>query len=154
MEIRAATLSDVVALQTLFHAYRQLSAGSSPHETEADAGRWIETRLKRDEAVFLIAAEGHQLLGFATLYPGFSSISLQQFWTLNDLYVVDQARGQGVGTALLATVEAHATATQAKGIALETSVENLSAQRLYESLGYQKNTHYQPYFKKIGVSRG
>ncbi|MDO6707294.1 hypothetical protein [Photobacterium sp. 1_MG-2023] len=74
MEIRAATLSDVVALQTLFHADRQLS------------------------------------------------------------------------------VEAHATATQVKDIALETSVEHLSAQRLYESLSYQKNTHYQLYFKKIGVS--
>ncbi len=39
--------------------------------------------------------------------------------------------------------------TNAKGIELETAVDNKVAQSLYEDLGYIENTRYKTYFKKM-----
>ena len=45
--------------------------------------------------------------------------------------------------------EAYAKSTNAKGIELETSLDNVVAQSLYEDLGYLENTKYKQYFKKV-----
>ena len=45
--------------------------------------------------------------------------------------------------------ERYAKKTNAKGIELETAVDNKVAQSLYEDLGYVENTRYKTYFKKM-----
>jgi len=35
-----------------------------------------------------------QLMGFAQLYPSFSSVSMKRLWILNDLFVSSEARGK------------------------------------------------------------
>ena len=85
-------------------------------------------------------------LGFTQLYPTFSSVSAQLTWVLNDLYVVADARRLGVGKQLMETARAFALETNSKGIALETGKDNVTAQALYESLGYQKSDGVYHYF--------
>ncbi|UTM59704.1 GNAT family N-acetyltransferase [Photobacterium sp. CCB-ST2H9] len=148
MEVKIATLSETAQLSVLFHAYRQLSVSLDNDQPEAASKDWIEARIRHQDATFFIAEDAGEMIGFATLYQSFSSVSLQTYWTLNDLYVVEKARGLGAGSALLAAVDAYALATHSKGIALETACENVAAQRLYEALGYQENTKYKQYFKK------
>ncbi|MFS1450607.1 hypothetical protein BCT99_004805 [Vibrio lentus] len=43
----------------------------------------------------------------------------------------------------------YARDTNAKGIELETSLDNVVAQLLYEELGYLENTKYKQYFKQV-----
>jgi len=147
MEIREASIFELDPLSKLFHAYRQLSVSLDNTCNEQESKNWLEERLKNKEATFLIAIKNGSILGFATLYQGFSSISLKKYWALNDLYVVDEARGLGVGSALLVEVDSYAVATKSKGVELETSIDNVSAQSLYEQLGYLENTQYKSYFK-------
>lgn len=148
MKIREATMSDIKPLAKLFHAYRLLSVSLENTGSEQSSENWLTERIKEKEAIFLIAIRGQDLLGFATLYQGFSSVSLKKYWLLNDLYVVNNARGLGIGSSLLSEVEAFSIATRSKGVELETSIDNLSAQSLYEQIGYQENTQYKSYFKK------
>ena len=85
--------------------------------------------------------------GFTQLYPSFSSVSLRRLWILNDLFVAPSARGHGVGAALLARARVWAEETWAKGLVLETAVDN-PAQRLYESMGWRRDEaalHYALY---------
>ena len=96
-----------------------------------------------------MAERNGSFIGFATLYQGFSSVSLQKYWTLNDLYVKDEARGLGVGNALMAKADQFALDTNAKGIELETAISNTVAQSMYEKLGYVENTKYKSYFKPV-----
>ena len=147
MEVREAKLLDLDSLSALFHTYRQLSVSLNGASTIQESRNWLEERLANNEATFLIAIKDSDLCGFATLYQGFSSISLKKYWVLNDLYVLDSARGLGIGSKLLEAVDSYVITTNAKGVELETSVNNISAQSLYERLGYIENTQYKSYFK-------
>ena len=66
----------------------------------------------------------------------------RSLWTENrecylaELYVVPGRRGQGLGRALMEAVLATAREEGADGIDLNTSVDDVAARRLYESLGF------------------
>jgi GNAT superfamily N-acetyltransferase len=79
-------------------------------------------------------------LGYACLYWHFSSLQATETVLMNDLYVAPEARGRGVGRAL---IEAAAGVTRERGAAwLEwaTAPDNDTAQRLYDSLTSEKST--------------
>jgi GNAT superfamily N-acetyltransferase len=84
-------------------------------------------------------------LGFAQLYPSFSSISARRIWILNDLFVVRAARRMGVGRALLDAAREHAAATGAVHLVLETAITNRDAQSLYESYGFKRDDKFWVY---------
>jgi len=79
-------------------------------------------------------------LGFVQLYPSFSSVAACRIWVLNDLFVAPDARGSGVGRALMEAAREHAIRTGAKRLTLETTTENRRAWTLYENLGYVRQS--------------
>jgi GNAT superfamily N-acetyltransferase len=90
----------------------------------------------------LLAArdEGAVILGYACLYWHFSSLQATETVLMNDLYVAPEARGRGIGRAL---IEASAAVARERGAAwLEwaTAPDNHTAQRLYDSLTSEKST--------------
>ena len=133
-------------LSTLFDKYRQFYRQSSNH---AESKSFIKQRIENQDSVIFAAPDNDsRVLGFAQLYPSFSSITVQRKWILNDLYVSNNFRRQGVAGHLLNRVDQHAAATLAGSIFLETQVTNVSAQKLYESLGYKKEEEHYTYFIK------
>lgn len=149
MEIRETKTEDIEQLSYLFHSYRQLSVSLDNALPLRASSDWITARLVEGNAVFLVAVDNGKLLGFITLYQGFSSVSLSKYWILNDLYVDQAARGLGLGRKLMEYAENYAQETNSKGIELETSIDNAVAQNLYNDLGYVENTNYKSYFKKV-----
>ncbi len=76
---------------------------------------------------------------------------MERLWLLNDLFVAADARRTGAGRALLERAERHAREMGAQGLTLTTGNANLTAQRLYESCGWTRDsefTHYQRFFQK------
>jgi GNAT superfamily N-acetyltransferase len=134
----------------LFAAYRQFYR-LPPEEDGARA--FLSQRVEKGEAViFLALAENSPsatALGFTLLYPTFSSLSLKRLWILNDLYVVPEARKQGVAKALMEAARRLAVETGADSIALETAMDNHSARRLYEQLGYVRDVEFYRYALRI-----
>jgi GNAT superfamily N-acetyltransferase len=85
------------------------------------------------------AATG-ELLGYACLYWHLSSLAAAETVLMNDLFVVEAARGKGVGRAL---IEASATVARKRGAhSLEwaTAPDNTRAQALYDSTGAERET--------------
>jgi len=146
MEYRLAKEADLEALSVLFHEYRSTSISVGNLGELSDTQDWIVSRFHHDDAIFILAIEAEKLVGFITLYQGFSSISLQKYWILNDLYVRITVRGKGCAKALMVFAHDYAVETGAKGIELETGEHNMIAQNLYAGLGYVENTHYKHYF--------
>ena len=70
---------------------------------------------------------------------------MTRLWVLNDLFVDPSARRAGVGRALLERTRAWAVETNARGLTLSTQVTNVAAQRLYESLGWQRDNVFLHY---------
>lgn len=88
-----------------------------------------------EDGMLLGAWRGDELLGYACLYWHFTSLVPAETVLMNDLYVVEAARGQGVGRALL---EASATVARERGaqhLQWVTSPDNRTARRLYDSTG-------------------
>lgn len=142
MKIIKASIENLTELSVLFDGYRSFYKQNS----DLNAAReFLTERFKKiDSIIFLALDDQNNGLGFTQLYPSFSSVSMQRVYILNDLFVVPEARGKGVGKALLESAKEFANTQGAKGLTLETAIDN-PAQKLYEQLGWKKDTevfHY------------
>lgn len=147
MQIHQATSVDIDDLTLLFDAYRQFY-GQAPAPMAAAA--FIAERLAKSESViFLARGETGEAIGFAQLYPAFSSVAMKRMWYLNDLFVAASARQQGVARALLKQVATFARETDALTVKLATAVSNPPAKALYESEGYQKVIAFDHYTQRV-----
>jgi GNAT superfamily N-acetyltransferase len=144
MQIHLATPTDLDVVAPLFDLYRQFYG--LPAAPQVAAG-FISERLDRGDSVIFLARREEAGLGFVQLYPVFSSTAARpgRLWLLNDLFVTAAARGLGVGRALMERARNHALDSGATGIFLQTARDNLTAQRLYESLGYRRDDLFLVY---------
>ncbi|WP_085746003.1 GNAT family N-acetyltransferase [Pseudomonas sp. R45(2017)] len=140
--LRATTIH-LEAVAKLFDAYRGFYGQSSNLE---QSRAFIAERMAGNEsAIFLVEDESGEALGFVQLYPTFSSIDAHRTWLLSDLFTTPAARGRGVGRLLMNTARDFSIETGAKGLVLETATDNFTAQGLYESLGWIRDTGYYTY---------
>lgn len=132
IRITRADASQLEPAARLFDAYRQWY-GRPPDRSAAR--EFLRERLAASESVAYLAWVGHRAVGFAQLYPTYSSIGIGRIWILNDLYVAADLRGLGVGSRLLARCERWVRDSGAVGATLETALDN-PAQRLYVGRGW------------------
>ncbi|MEB1810214.1 MAG: GNAT family N-acetyltransferase [Bacillaceae bacterium] len=142
MNIYQATIKDLEGAALLFDQYRMFYKQPSNIE---EARNFIKERLEKNESVIFLVKDQENYLGFTQLYPTFSSISMKRAWILNDLYVDERARKQGIGEMLLFKAKELAQETGAKSISLSTAPDNYSAQKLYEKHGYQQDKQFFHY---------
>ena len=147
LRIVQAGMQHLDVLTPLFDAYRVFY--EQPSDEKA-ARAYLHARLSGLDAIVFIAFDGDTPAGFTLLYPSFSSVALGRAWLLNDLFVAPEAREQGVGEALLERAATFGEQTGAAKLTLQTQVENETAQRLYERLGWQRNTEFFAYILKLG----
>ena len=147
IEVVRATIDDLPQLVPLFDAYRQFY--KAPSDLEG-AQRFLQAHFEQQTSVIFLAfgtnEEGErQARGFTQLYPSFSSVSMKRLWILNDLFVAPEARRAGVGRALLERARQFAEETHAKGLSLQTATDNYTAQAVYETNGWQRETEFYAY---------
>jgi len=140
--LRATTIH-LDALAKLFDAYRGFYG--QPSNLEQSRAFIAERMAGNESAIFLVEDESGEVLGFVQLYPTFSSIDAHRTWLLSDLFTTPAARGRGVGRLLMNTARDFGVETGAKGLMLETATDNFTAQGLYESLGWVRDTGYYTY---------
>lgn len=144
MSINRASVADLDALVPLFCGY--LAFYQRKHD-EAEVRRFLAQRLERGESVLYLARDDQgDAQGFVQLYPFFASLQLAPAWLLSDLFVAPTARRQGLAEALMDSARAHAEATGACGLQLETAKDNFAGQTLYEKLGYVRDEVFYTYW--------
>ena len=138
-----ADVTDIDLLAPLFDSYRQFYGRPSDPEL---CRRYLTDRLSREESVvFLAGVPRSSAVGFTQMYPTFGSLSAARIFILYDLFVAVAARQKGVGRLLMERARQHAQEAGARSIVLETARTNLAAQRLYESLGYERDDQFLTY---------
>ncbi|UCJ17047.1 GNAT family N-acetyltransferase [Pseudomonas sp. MM211] len=144
MPIRVAATADLDDLAPLFAAYLHFYAVA---KSAAQVRDFLAARLERgDSTIFIARDEQGVAQGFVQLYPLYASLALRPSLLLSDLYVADRARRQGIGEQMLDAARQHALNTGACGLQLETARTNLTAQSLYERLGYVRDAVYLTYW--------
>lgn len=144
---RLATNTDLDNLAELFNAYRMFyQKGNDLTLSKNFIAERIE---KQDSTIFTAIANTGKLIGFAQLYPIFSSLSAEKAWILNDLYVIPEARKNGAATNLIQNSITFCREQKAGWISLQTAQTNLQAQQLYEKIGFVQDREYLTYVLEL-----
>jgi ribosomal protein S18 acetylase RimI-like enzyme len=143
LTIHTASEADLSAVAGLFNAYRIFY--QQPDDL-ALATAFIRQRLQQNDSTILLASNAtQQALGFCQMYPSFCSVEAAPILVLYDLFVSPAARGSGAGRALMLAAQNYAQQQGVVRLDLSTAKTNLSAQALYESLGWVKDATFFTY---------
>ena len=145
-QIKKASAMNLEQLHRLFDEYRDFY--QMPPAPELSM-KFLKQRLSMNDSIILIAFDNFEAAGFCQIYPSFSSVAMRPLWILNDLFVNQSFRQKGVAQQLMEEVESRARDNQIFSIKLATAVDNHQAQKLYLKLGYQKNTGFDYFSKKL-----
>ena len=137
--IEPVTKAQFEQLLPLIAAYQRFY---EVEEIDEERNRAFFTRFiaPSDDGLLLAAWRANDLLGYACLYWHFTSLVPAETVLMNDLFVVTEARGLGVGRAL---IEASATVARQRGahhLEWATAPDNKTAQRLYDATGATPST--------------
>lgn len=103
------------------------------------------------EGVQLIASDGGEDLGFATLFWSWETTSAGRIGVMNDLFVAPASRRRGVGSALINACLERCRVHGATRMVWQTAVDNLAAQAVYDHVGATRES-WVDYWLETGVS--
>jgi len=87
----------------------------------------------------LVAVRKGAVAGYAIFYPHFSSFRGERGYYLEDIYVDESSRREGVGLALLQAIARRAAELGFERIDFQVLKSNTGAVRFYEGLGAESN---------------
>lgn len=138
IEIAPVAVEEFEELLPLIAAYQRFY-----EVTEVDDERnrgFFRRFVAPSEDGLLLGARGEdRLLGYACLYWHFSSLEATECVLMNDLFVSEDARGEGVGRALIDTTAEVARERSVPFVEWSTAPDNKTAQRLYDSTGAERS---------------
>jgi ribosomal protein S18 acetylase RimI-like enzyme len=147
MQIQRIDTGTLYIVEELFDKYRVFYHQPSNIKL---AKQFLQQRLLNNESVIFAALNNQDgkiiPAGFTQLYPLYSSVHVQENWILNDLYVEAAYRKQGIGRKLIEAAMHFAKEQGAAFVQLETMQDNVTAQRLYEAIGFKQ---YHPFEGEI-----
>lgn len=146
MKIKIATIEEVTNIAPLFNAYRMFYDQAN---NLAEAASFLSDRITNNDSIIFCALHNDKYIGFTQLYPTFSSVSMKKAYILNDLYVDENFRRMNVAAQLMDAAFHFAEDNGARFVALETGMDNVQAQALYEKVGmiHEQNVkHYIRYW--------
>jgi ribosomal protein S18 acetylase RimI-like enzyme len=130
--IREATVADAAEIAQLLHDFNTEYEEETPPVPELT--RHAERMLREGEMTVLLAGESPD--GLALLRFRSSVWTDQQEGYLQELYVVPDLRGRGVGEALMLAVLETCRSRNAAWIELNTGETDVAARSLYRKLGF------------------
>jgi GNAT superfamily N-acetyltransferase len=132
--IRSATRADVAAVLRLIRALAEYE--KLLHEAVATEEQLARTLFgERPSAEVLLAEEGGSAVGLALFFQNYSTFLARPGIYLEDLYVEPEARGRGIGKALLQAVARIAVERQCGRFEWAVLDWNTPAIDFYKSLG-------------------
>jgi putative acetyltransferase len=139
LRIRSANNGDRAAIETLvFDVLREFDLSPDPENTDADL-KDIEANYLARGGVFEVIEDDQGLVGTIGLYPVDVEVC-----ELRKMYLVCEARGQGLGKHLLERAVIQARDLGFKHLVLETSNKLPAAIRLYVNFGFHQIEFLHP----------
>ncbi|GGH88439.1 GNAT superfamily N-acetyltransferase [Pullulanibacillus pueri] len=134
--------------ETLAKLFMQQISVSNDETSFEIAMEAIELALQKGSSSRIIVAEHNSMIyGLAFLNIGVSLRAGGQYLWLNELYVHNEYRNQGIGKKILLHIIHLAESENIKTIELETGVNNSVTKHIYNSLGF-----YEVVSKRYGFT--
>ena len=121
-------------LLPLFEEYR-LSHGMA--ENPERTLTFLTNRIRFSESIFFLALdEDKKAVGFIQLYPRLSSLQLQRYWQLTDIFVRNISHKNDAYTALISKAKEFVSYTQSTRLTVEQDIQR---HHLLENEGFKLN---------------
>ena len=133
MRIFKAEQWNLSVLLPLFEEYR-LSHGMS--ENPDRTLTFLNNRIRFSESIFFLAMDEQKAVGFIQLYPRLSSLQLQRYWQLTDIFVQPHQKKEQIYTALIEKAKEFVSFTQSNILTVE---QNEQQKELLEMEGFKLN---------------
>ncbi|MGQ0286419.1 GNAT family N-acetyltransferase [Pasteurellaceae bacterium 22721_9_1] len=134
MRIFKAEQWNLAVLLPLFEEYR-LSHGMA--ENPDRTLTFLNNRIRFSESIFFIAFDDQQkAVGFIQLYPRLSSLQLQRYWQLTDIFVQEGSKKTEIYTALIEKAKEFVSFTQSNMLTVE---QDEKQRQMLEMEGFQLN---------------
>ncbi|MDR2276177.1 MAG: GNAT family N-acetyltransferase [Sphingobacterium sp.] len=134
--LQFATLDNISELEPIFTLYREFYGMEPDSKGTID---FLRNRILKNESILIFVEKDENIIGFAQLYPTFSSATLKKAYILNDLYVIDSERKKGIATILINKCIEIAKKENCGRVSLSTAKDN-PAQLLYENIGFKESS--------------
>jgi len=139
-QLQIENLAHLVPLFDQYMVFYEQESNPPKYET------YLRERIEKNEAtVFIAYDEEGQPVGFVLTYLSFSSTALGKIIVLNDLFVIGDKRKKGIGWRLIERTFELAKEVGAVRVDLGTAKTNVTAQGLYEKMGFIKDTEFYAY---------
>lgn len=140
--VRRATLDDLESLLPLVRGYRTFY-----EQAADDAGEraFIARHLREGSSAIFIAECDGRAAGFVQLFTTWSTVRLAPVFVLEDLFVDVAFRDRGIAAGLIEAARELARESGAAAMFLETAVDNLRAQHVYEREGWGREAQFLKY---------
>ena len=136
IEVRPVRRADFQAWRVLWDGYNAFYGRSGATALPAAIVEMTWSRFfdAYEPVHALVAESGGTMLGIAHYLYHRSTIHVEPFCYMQDLFTVEAARGRGVGRALIEAVYARAKAAGSPRVYWQTHETNTTAMRLYDSV--------------------
>jgi ribosomal protein S18 acetylase RimI-like enzyme len=132
IQIREAIVEDAAAIARLLHDFNTEYEEETP--PVAELTRHAERMLREGEMTVLLAGDGPDGLALLRFRPSVWTEKLEAY--LQELYVVPDLRGRGIGQALMEAILATCRDRGAAWIELNTGETDVAARGLYRKFGF------------------
>ncbi len=147
MPVRPAKLADIHAVLPMVRAICDLHTARDPERFAVlpdvldRYARWLPERIEDPRSVFLVATtpDAAALAGFAvcTIEPEVPIFWVPECGWIHDLYIIPEARRQGLARELIIEITARFTDLGVKQLRLHTATFNDNARRTFAAEGFR-----------------
>lgn len=147
LRIRPLRLSDIEAVMQL---HRELGWNPAFQADGSTLRQRLEELITEENTLLLVADMNRSVVGYIhgeiVTYLLFAGREM----LLSEVFVMEQSRGQGIGRALIAAMEAEAVKRRCFRISVLNSRERESYRRgFYPRLGYEERPHTANFTKRL-----
>lgn len=126
------------ALATLINHYMADPMGDCEPLNKLQQLRLVDGLAQHPTAEVLFAIVENSVVGLATCFVNFSTFQVKAYLYIHDIVVLQTYRGQGIGKAMMQKLIDVALERKYCKITLEVRNDNIVAQDLYKSLGFDE----------------
>lgn len=98
----------------------------------------VEGLRNHPSKLILFALSGNTFIGLTVCFINFATFTVKPFINIHDIVVLDSHRNKGIGRLLLQEIIKRARQLDCSKVTLEVREDNLNAQHLYKSIGFEE----------------
>ncbi len=151
-EIKQATENDLDIIHSLI--LELATYEKRPEDFTATKEALHKALFETQSAIVLLAYMNEEVIGYAMLYPIFASFAAKSMMHLEDMYLKETYRGQGLGSAFMKAICSYVLANHYEGLEWSSLDWNVSSHAFYKAIGAKEETN-RKYFglDKIGMEK-